>query len=183
MHRSRTAVALGIVVASLGVFGYGYRQYQGYQKTKQSYNLKLTQSLYYQNLENNAGVLYRLLDDAEEQECREAILAYFVLWGHAGGAGLTGGDLDDRVEQFLERHAGVKVDFEVGDAVAKLERLRIVERLGDRYRARPLAQALQVLDWSWDNFFKFSTAGDPLDAQAAGFLGNAGGVSRHWRLR
>src|SRR5262249_39056932 len=70
----------GAAVAGLG---YGYKSFYGYQTTKQRYSLNLTQSLYYQNLDNNAGVLFRLLDEAEEQECREAILAYYYLWRYA----------------------------------------------------------------------------------------------------
>ena len=56
-------------------------------------------------------------------------------------------------------NAGVKVDFEIGDALGKLERLRLVDRQGDRYRARPLAQALQVLDRTWDNYFPYNQEG------------------------
>src|SRR5262249_40365585 len=105
---------------------------------------QLTQSLYFQNLDCNGGVLYRLLDEAEEQECREAVLAYFFLWHHAGPEGWTLADLDARVEEYLRQRAGVEADFEVNDAVAKLERLDLVERGGDRYRARRLECALRV---------------------------------------
>jgi hypothetical protein len=138
------------------VFGYGYRQYYGYQSTKQTYSLQLTESLYYQNLDNNGGVLTRLLDDAEEQECREAMLAYFFLWRYAGEQGWTAEALDDYVELYLEGSAGLKVDFEIGDAMAKLERMRIVTKDGDRYRAVPIDKALEMLDWTWDNYFKYA---------------------------
>jgi hypothetical protein len=139
-----------------GTLGYGYRSYYGYQQTKQRYRLTLTESLYYQNLDNNGGVLVRLLDEAEEQEFREALLAYFFLWRRAGERGWTSAELDDAIEAYLEQWAGVKVDFEIGDAIRKLEELRIVEKLGDRYRARPLDRALQVLDAAWDNCFRYN---------------------------
>ena len=42
--------------------GWGYKQYSSYQSTKQTYSILLTESLYYQNLDNNGGVLTRLLD-------------------------------------------------------------------------------------------------------------------------
>ena len=35
--------------------------------------------------------------------------------------------LDDHVEVYLERHGKLKVDFEIGDALDKLERLKLVE--------------------------------------------------------
>lgn len=140
------------------VFGYGYRQYYGFQATKTNYSLRLTESLYYQNLDNNSGVLTRLLDEAEEQECREAILAYFFLWRHAGPEGWTSEELDDRIEQELERRVNLKVDFEISDGLGKLERLKLVEKQGDRYRARPLDKALETLDWTWDNYFQYNLA-------------------------
>src|SRR5262249_37515684 len=127
-----------------------------YQYTKQRYHLNLTQSLYFQNLDSNAGVLFRLLDEAEEQECREAVLAYYFLWRYAGDKGWTSKDLDDYVELYLERYANVKVAFEIGDAMQKLEKLRIVQKAGDRYRAVPMAKALEMLDWRWDNYFKYN---------------------------
>jgi hypothetical protein len=150
----RPSVAFWSLTA--GSLGYGYRSFYGYQQTKQKYRLMLTQSLYFQNLDNNSGVLFRLLDEAEEQECREAMLAYFFLWRYAGDQGWTSKDLDDYIELYLEQHARVKVDFEIGDAIDKLEKLRIVEKIGDRYRGRPIAKALEMLDWTWDNYFKYN---------------------------
>jgi hypothetical protein len=145
----------GPIVALLG---YGYKQYAGYQKTRQTYHLQLNQSLYYQNLDNNAGVLFHVLDEAEEQECREAILAYYYLWRYAGDKGWRAPDLDDYVEMDLERLVNLKVDFEIEDALAKLERLHLVEKADDRYRAVPLQRGLEILDDKWDNIFPYANA-------------------------
>jgi hypothetical protein len=144
------AVGIGFIWGPiLALFGYGYKQYYGYQTTKTSYSLHLTQSLYYQNLDNNAGVLYHLLDEAEEQECREAILAYYYLWRRAGAAGWTAQELDEHIEQDLERLACIKVDFEIEDALQKLERLGVLIKTGDRYRACPLEEVLALLGEQW----------------------------------
>lgn len=139
-----------------GAAGYGYKSYYGYQTTKQRYHLNLTQSLYYRNLDSNAGVLFRLLDEAEEQDCREAFLAYFFLWRYGGAGGWTAKSLDDYIELQLERCADLRVDFEIGDALAKLEKLGVVEKAGDRWRAVPVGRALEGLDWKWDNYFKYN---------------------------
>ncbi|HXG09040.1 MAG TPA: DUF3754 domain-containing protein [Gemmataceae bacterium] len=138
-----------------GAFGYGYRSYYSYQQTKQRYHLTLTQSLYYQSLDSNSGVLFRLLDEAEEQDCREAFLAYFALWRFAPPQGWAPAQLDDFIERYLEQNAGIEVNFEIGDAVAKLERMRIVVKEGDRYQARPIAEALEELDHAWDSYFGY----------------------------
>jgi hypothetical protein len=143
------------IVAS-GAVGYSYQSYYGYQQLKQRYHLTLTESLYYQNLDSNAGVLTHLLDEAEEQEARQALLAYYFLWRYAGEQGWTGAALDEAVETYLEGGTGLKVAFRVGGALGKLERLRIVAKDGDRYRAAPIDKALAMLDWTWDNYFKYN---------------------------
>ncbi len=81
------------------------RSFRGYLQTKERYQLSLTESLYYKNLDNNAGVLMRLIDEAEEQENREALLAYFFLRRELAPAGLAAEQLDRRIEAFLEAPA------------------------------------------------------------------------------
>src|SRR5262249_1045815 len=140
---------------------YAFKSYASYQNLKNKYEKNLSQALYYQTLDGNAGVLFRLLDEAEEQECREAILAYYFLWKEPKSEGWTAGDLDDRVEEFIDEKTGLKIDFEIDDALDKLEKLRIVEKTPDgrggfRYRPQPMDKALEMLDWTWDNYFKFN---------------------------
>lgn len=161
-------VSLGSIASwsvAMALGGYGYRSYHSYQVKKQDYSLKLTKSLYYKSLDNNTGVLMRLLDEAEEQECRETFLAYFCLWKHAPPEGWTAKQLDDFIERYLESNADLKVDFEIGDALAKLERLKIVHRSGDAYHAEPLDRALEMLDCTWDNYFKYANA-EPQEARS-----------------
>lgn len=146
--------------------GYGYKSYHSYQVKKQDYSLRLTKSLYYKSLDNNTGVLMRLLDEAEEQECRETFLAYFSLWQYAPPEGWTAEQLDDYVELYLEGNANLKVDFEIGDALAKLERLKIVRKTGSTYHAQPIDKALEMLDWTWDNYFKYANP-EPEEAPIA----------------
>lgn len=111
---------LAIAGLVAGAIGSGMKSFNGYWKTKNKYELSLTRNLYYQNLDNNEGVLYRLGAEAEAQELRETLLAYFVLWNAQESC--SPGRLAAKAEQLMSR-VGVAVDFEVGDAVAKLERL------------------------------------------------------------
>jgi hypothetical protein len=142
-----------------GTLGYGVKSFLGYLRAKDKHQLNLTRSLYYQNLDNNGGVLFRLLDEAEEQEFREAILAYFLLWRKAGAEGWPQPRLDCEAEIFLRHATGREVDFEVADALEKLRRLELVELLPcGTLRAVPISEALQRLDRAWDNYFPFHTA-------------------------
>jgi hypothetical protein len=61
-----------------------------------------------QNRDNNAGVLYHLLNEAEEQESREAALAYYYLWRFPRPEGWSTANLDDHIEMELEKLAASK---------------------------------------------------------------------------
>lgn len=132
-----------------GGIGYGYKSFYGYQQTKQRYHLTLTQSLYFQNLDSNAGVLTRLCDEAEEQECRTALLAYFCLLRYAGAEGWTSADLDASMEFYLDRYADLPLLCDRGQGLAQLRRLGLVEEAGERFRALPLQRALERMEQTW----------------------------------
>ena len=146
-----TLAVLGLVG---GTVGYGVKSFFEYLRTKDKYQLNLTRSLYYQNLDNNAGVLHRLLDEAEEQEFREAILAYALLRRGTGVAGRSEQRLDQEAESYLSRILGVSVDFEVRDALGKLERWGCAARIGNGlWQATPLAEALAGLNRACCSYF------------------------------
>jgi hypothetical protein len=137
-----------------GTIGYGVKSFLGYLRTKEKYQLNLTRSLYYQNLDNNAGVICRILDEAEEQELVEAILAYALLHWKARETGWTAEQLDQQAEHYLREITHRTVDFEVHDALDKLTRLGCVEASSEgRWRARPIDVVLNDLDRAWDNYF------------------------------
>lgn len=140
------------------LMGYGWRQYAGYQTARYQCNLRLTESLYFQTLANNVGVLHCLLDEAEEQDAREATLAYFFLWNHGGPGGMTLENLDAAVERYLQEQTGQAIDYEADDALAKLERMQLVTRDGNRYIAIPIDAALERLDVTWDGQFTYNSA-------------------------
>lgn len=148
--------ALAFLALLSGVFGYGLRSFYGYLNTRDRYHLNLTRSLYFQNLDSNAGVIHRLLDEAEEQEFREIVLAWWLL-RQSGFAAVTSEQLDRAAEEWLQKKLGLKVDFEVSDAVAKLQRMGLCRELpGKKYRAVDLESALTTLDRAWDAEFEFS---------------------------
>lgn len=138
------------------VVGYASKVFVGFQSSKARYQHVLTQSLYHKNQDNDFGVVHYLVDALEEQEFKEAAIAYALLH-RAGPAGLTERELDEQAEQFLsEQFDGLEVDFEVDDALKKLLRFQIVRQQNGRYVAEPLPVALERLDHQWDNFFKYN---------------------------
>jgi hypothetical protein len=150
-----------------GVVGYGLRSFYGYLRTREKYQLSLTRSLYFQNLDNNAGVLYHLVNEAEEQEFRELVLAWWLLW-RGGLQGSKAADLDAAAEKWLRERCGLTVDFEVSDALSKLERLGLAAKSPTgRWRCISIEAALATLDRAWDEQFAFHRAEPPSSSAAA----------------
>ena len=143
-------------IAALG--GLIMRQRLKYERLSLKYQKQISDHCYFRNVSNNAGIFDYIVGAAEEQECKEAFLAYYFL--------LTANDapdqatLDGRIEEWLERTFGVDIDFEVDDALAKLERLGLLNRDGPRLSVLPLAQALIRLDQRWYRFFLFANDAD-----------------------
>ena len=74
---------------------------------------------------------------------------------NAGGADapLTQAALESHIEDWLKETFRVEVEFEVAEALAKLERLKLLHREGDKVAVLRLDQALQALDRTWGEFF------------------------------
>jgi len=68
---------------------------------------------------------------------------------------LTRRQLDEAVESWLEKDWDCAIDFEVADALAKLERWGLLQHQGERLNVLPLAEAKAKLDCTWDNFFTY----------------------------
>lgn len=154
---------VAMVVLVLFAIGFGVKSMFTYRThTKRRYLLSMAQSLYYQNLDNNAGVLLRLLEEGEQQEACEAILAYFaaaVLLPQAVGkgdepaAGMRLSDIDRACEDLLLEATQLQVDFDVESTAGNLSQLGILRAEGDAWHALPLDQALGTLDKTWDAWF------------------------------
>ncbi len=148
----RALAALSGLVA-LGAFL--MRQRLKFDRQRLFYQKQLADTVYFHTIANNAGVLHGLIGAAEEQDVKEAMLAYHTLL--AGGP-MTREELDKAAEAFLRETFNMDVDFEIGDALGKLERLSLVTKKGDAYTAAPLPDALAQLDAAWDGYFHFRKA-------------------------
>jgi len=109
-----------LIAGCLAVTFYSVKYFLSYSRTSRDHQNQLTNNLYFRNLGNNSSVLFRILEDAKEQELRETLLAYFLLWHKAPAQGWTIRELDEEAETFLQENLGRKIDFEVSDAIRKL---------------------------------------------------------------
>jgi hypothetical protein len=144
-------VALALGLATLG--GFLFRQINKFKNRKIKFMKALSDSLYFKNLDNNAGVFHHLIDAAEEEEFKEAVLAFYFLLTE--NRDLTKIELDDTVERWFENKHNCRVNFEIDDALKKLERWELVSRDGNIIRNKGLNEAKQQLDMIWDNFFSY----------------------------
>jgi hypothetical protein len=143
-----------LALAALGTMaGYASKVLMGFKVSRDRYQHVVTTSLYDKNRDNNLGVIFFLMDSLEEQELKETLLAYYILWRDGT---LKQSELDSRCEEFLHARCGVEVDFEVADALEKLAHEGLVTCSGTHYSAIPLDQALAKLDLQWDNYFQFN---------------------------
>lgn len=137
--------ALGIIVAFV------VKQWLNFKNRKLRFLKLLSDSLYFKNLDNNEGVFLRLVDQAEEEESKELLLAYAFLRRStlAGHGPMTEAALDEAIESWLEEHAKVHVDFEVDDALEKLLGLELATSEGEgserTYAAVDLDRAIEIM--------------------------------------
>jgi hypothetical protein len=127
---SSVVLIVAITVASLF---YGVRSFFSYLTAKRRHLLNVAQNLYYQNLDNNLGVLLRVLEEAEQQEICEAILAYFTVVTGASAEAVEEAKIYQQSVYLLQEYAGMDVDFDVKDAVRSLLEMRIIQGFDNGY--------------------------------------------------
>lgn len=138
---------LTVLFAGLGALGaYLWKQFSKFKNRKLLFMQQLTQNLYFKNLDNNAGVVFRLLNNAEEEEVKEALLAYYFLLKHGAK---SRPELDQIIEVWLRDQWQCTMDFEIDDAMEKLQRLKLVTFANDVYQAKPINEAMSILRQQW----------------------------------
>jgi len=146
-----------LIAGLSGLIGLGiflFRQWDKFKNRKVLFMKMLSENLYFRNLDNNAGVLTHLVDEAEEEESKEALCAYCFLLRDPGR---TARELDKTIERWFSERFSVEIDFDVEDALHKLERLGLAACDDDGgYRAVGMLRALTELDRRWDEVFPFN---------------------------
>ncbi len=145
----------GLAVGFGTLGGFLWKQFSNFKNRKIQFMKTLADNLYFKNLDNNTGVFHRLIDAAEEEECKEAILAYYFLL-RSDKSNMK--ELDRTIEQWFQENYQHDLDFEITDALEKLEELGLAETHGDQITAMPLDDARVKLDAIWDHYFEFNSA-------------------------
>jgi hypothetical protein len=153
---------LETAVAALGgllaLAAFAMTQWTKYQRQSLKYQVELTNNVYYRNINNNAGIFDYIVGAAEDQETKEAFLAYYFIYTAAEPP--TADELDGRIEAWLKKACDVEVDFAVDGALQKLERLGLLRRQaglpggpqGERLFVSPPQAAYTQLRAVWAGF-------------------------------
>jgi hypothetical protein len=142
----------GIALVILGL--YLFRQFKGYQNKKNNFQKMLTDSLYFKNLGNNGGVFHSLIDASEEEEMKETMLAYsFLLQNNQP---ISTEVLDQQIESWFEKEFKCHLDFDVKDALAKLQHIGLAEEHTNHWTVLPMEKALKRVDEIWDGIFEYN---------------------------
>ncbi len=166
------AATLSAVIA-LGSFAVS--QYNNYKNKLIRFRKNITDTLFFKNLANNANVFHALIDAAEEEECKEIILAYYhLLTSHEP---LTAEQLDRKIEQWMNQKFEVKINFDIQGPIDNLESIRRnvilkhpdkADKVGctevallkkdaqGRCQVLPLDEAKALVDSIWDNIFLYT---------------------------
>jgi len=146
------AGATAALSALVALGGFIARQWLRYQRQSLKHQTQLAEHIYYRNVANNAGVFDSMIAAAEDQQCKEAFLAFYFLSIAASAPAKA--ELERAIESWLRQTFGVDVAFKVDDALERLHRLGLLQRNGERLSVLPLDAALDKLDRIWADFFR-----------------------------
>lgn len=131
--------AMVLIAVLGGIIGYIAKIYFTFQANLVLYQNLITKALYDKQLDSGRGTLLHLCDDVIQQEVKEVIMAYFVLMSQGKA---TEEELDRRCEELMASKFGEECDFDVEDALVKLEKLDIISRdENGKYSHQPLKKA------------------------------------------
>ena len=163
-----------VATLSLGIAlgGFAFKQYSNYKSKKIKFQQDVTETLFFNNLGNNDSVFQMFIDIAEEEECKEIILVYYHLL--TSKEPLNPEELDARIEAWMEKKLGTKIDFDIHGPLNNLAEIRgktithgiaeentpeipllSYDNLGN-CKVLPLDDAKKAIDYIWDNAFNYN---------------------------
>jgi hypothetical protein len=147
LHDDDTKQALAAVSGLFALGAFVLRQWGNFHRQSLIHQKQVTDNIYFRNVNNNIGIFNYLIGEAEEQDWKEALLAYNGLL--TAPAPLAREALGARVEALLLEVFGVRVAFGCDDALNKLRDLDLVCEADGRFAVPPLPEALACLETQW----------------------------------
>ncbi len=132
------------LIAAVGAFGgVLWRQVKTVFTHRTRYMARLAQNLYFYNLDNNIGVVTHLVDMAEGEESKEALLTYLFL--EQSKQPLSRDALDDAIEAYMRNTYNIPLNFEIEAGLEKLLHLGLITKHEQHFKALSATDALARL--------------------------------------
>jgi uncharacterized protein DUF3754 len=147
MHDNDTQQALAALSGLFALGAFVLRQWGNFHRQSLIHQKQLTDNIYYRNINNNSGIFNYLIGEAEEQDWKEALLAYYSLL--TAKAPLSRETLGARVEDVLVRLFDVRAAFDIEGGLARLRALELLGESGGSLSTPPLDDALARLQAEW----------------------------------
>jgi hypothetical protein len=138
------------LAALSGLFALGAfvaRQWGNFHRQSLIHQKQVTDNVYFRNVNNNSGLFNYIIGEAEDQDWKEALLAYHAIL--TTPASLSPDGIRARVEESVMQGFGLRITFGVDDALAKLSGLGLLSEANGCVSVLPLTDALARLDQAW----------------------------------
>ncbi|KAJ6680341.1 AMINOPEPTIDASE [Salix purpurea] len=148
-----------VILAILtSVVGYCVKTYFTFQNNLVSYQSLITKSVYDKQLDSGRGTLLHLCDDVIQQEVKEVIVSFFILMVQGEA---TRQELDRRCEELITGEFNEKCNFDVDDALQKLQKLGIVAKdPAGKYACTDLKHANEIIGTTTEEVVLKANKGD-----------------------
>eukprot|EP01090_Pellita_catalonica_P004905 TRINITY_DN14715_c0_g1_i1.p1 TRINITY_DN14715_c0_g1~~TRINITY_DN14715_c0_g1_i1.p1 ORF type:complete len:441 (+),score=65.07 TRINITY_DN14715_c0_g1_i1:296-1618(+) len=143
------------IASFVGFVMLGLKCFTDYRANMIYYQSVMLKSLYERSTDNHDGVILFLMEELKQQELKEIVLAYFFLLKYGEQ---TAEELDVCCEQFLfdiqpkqtKGSGPIHIDFEVKDALEKLQGMNLCTKLHNKVQAVSLDVALASVHKLWN---------------------------------
>ncbi|KAG7550567.1 hypothetical protein ISN45_Aa06g013370 [Arabidopsis thaliana x Arabidopsis arenosa] len=126
------------------VVAYCVKTYFTFQRNLVDYQSLITRSVYDKQLDSGRGTLLHLCDEVIQQEVKEVIISFFMLIKK--GCPTSKEELDMQSEAFIKEEFNESCNFDVDDAITKLEKLGLVSRDSEgKYRCVGMKEANEIM--------------------------------------
>lgn len=154
------ALLTAVLSVGLSLGGFATQQYIKYKNKRLSFLKQVTETLFFKCLDSGSGVIHKVIDEAEEELCKEMILVIFILSNSE--TGMTEIEIDHAIETWIKQKLNITMDFDVKKALLTLSTLSdnkdsiIFQTETGHYKLHPLTECKTTIDQLWDNIFQYN---------------------------
>lgn len=160
------AITVAAMAVLMGLGGLAMKQWSAYRGKRMKFLKNVSETLFFRNLATNQSVFFRVIDNAEEEECKEMLLVYYHLLVNQDKQ-LTAPQLDKIVEDWMAQNFGTVIDFDIDGPLQALQQIVGKDRshadkallsvdANGNLHSLPLEDAKHVVDNLWDNAYQFN---------------------------